>query len=138
MHSESEIKEDMDKLHAHIEALMDKYGDDFSCVLSAGVSMEDAWVGSCLSYGESYLIHQACHGLLKNPRFIDEFFDAVKCVLLKQGEDRPEILKKIMAESIESMKRLLIMETDHFKKRMAEKEADEAVQDLLKQAGFTN
>lgn len=138
MHSESEIKEDMDKLRAHIDALMDKYGDDFSCVLSAGVSMEDAWAGACLSYGESYLVHQACHGLLENPRFIDEFFDAVKCVILKHREDRPEVLKKLITESIESMKRMLIMETKHFKKRMAEEEADKAVQDLLKQAGFTN
>ena len=137
MHSELEIKEDMDKLRAHIEALADKYGDEFSCILSAGATMEDTWVGSCLTYGESYLVHQACHGLLKNPRFIDEIFDAVKCVILK-SEDRPEFLKKVIAESIESMKRMLIMETDHYKRHMAEKEADEAVKNLLKQTGFTN
>jgi len=39
MHSELEIKEDMDKLRAHIDALMNKYGDDFSCILAAGVSL---------------------------------------------------------------------------------------------------
>lgn len=138
MHSESEIKEDMDKLRAHINALADKYGDEFSCILSAGVSMGNVWAGSSITCGESRLVHQACHGFLENPRFIDEFFDAVKCVLLKHGQDRPEFLKEIMKESIESMKRMLIMETEHFKKRMDEKEADEAVQDLLKQAGFTN
>lgn len=138
MHSEQEIKEDMDKLRAHIEALSDKYGDDFSCVLSAGVSMEKVWAGSCLSCGEPYLVHQACHGLLENPKFIDEFFDAVKCVLLKHSEDRPEFLKEIMKESVESMKRMLIMETKHYKKFTAEKEVDDAVQDLLKKAGFTN
>ena len=138
MYSESEIRDDVDKLRAYIEALMDKYGDDFSCVLSAGVSMKDAWAGSCLVCGEPYLVHQACHGLLENPKFIDEFFDAVKCVVLKHGKDRPEILKKLITESIESMKRMLIVETEHYKKHMAEKEADEAVQDLLKQAGFTN
>jgi len=138
MYSESEIKEDMDKLRAHIDALADKYGDDFSCILSAGVSMEDTWAGSCLSCGAPYLMHQACHVLLENPKFIDEFFDAVKCVLSKRGQDRPEFLKEMMKESIESVKRMLIMETEHYKKCMAEKEADEAVQDLLKQAGFKN
>jgi hypothetical protein len=138
MHSEPEIKEDMEKLRDHIEALMSKYGDDFSCILSTGVSMENTWVGSCLSYGEPHLLHQACHGLLENPKFIDEFFDAVKCVLLKHGEDRPEFLKEIMKESVESMKRMLIMETKHYKKFTAEKEIDDAVQDLLKKAGFTN
>jgi len=138
MHSESEIREDMDKLRAHIEAIADKYGDDFSCILASGVSMDDAWAGSCLIYGESHLLHQACHGLLENPKFIDEFFDAVKCVTLKHGKDRPEFLKEMMKESIESLKRMLIMETDHYKKYIAEKDADDAVQDLLKQAGFAN
>lgn len=138
MHSESEIKEDMDKLRAHIDALSDKYGDDFSCVLAAGVSMGNVWAGSSITCGESPLVHQACHAFLENPKFIDEFFDAVKCVILKHGKDRPEFLKNIIAESIESMKRMLIMETEHFKKHIAEKEVDEAVQDLLKQAGFTN
>lgn len=138
MHSEPEIKEDMDKLRAHIEALTDKYGDDFSCILSAGVSMEDVWAGNCLTYGKSYLLHQACHGLLENPKFIDEFFDAVKCVSLKRGEDRPKVLKELITESIESMKRMLIMETEHYKKRIAEEEADKAVKTLLKQAGFEN
>lgn len=138
MHSESEIKEDMDKLRAHIDALIDKYGEEFSCVLSAGVSMEDAWAGSCLTYGEPYLVHQACHGLLENPKFIDEFFDAVKCVILKRGKNRPDFLKRMITESIESMKRMLIMETENYKKHMAEKEADEAVKDLLEQAGFAN
>jgi hypothetical protein len=138
MHSEPEIKEDMGKLRDHIDTLINKYGDEFSCVLSAGVSMGEAWAGSCLSYGESYLLHQACHGLLENPKFIDEFFDAVKCVLSKRGQDRPEFLKEMMKESIESVKRMLIMETEHYKKRMAEKDADEAVQALLKQTGFKN
>lgn len=138
MYAESEIREDMDKLRAHIDALISKYGDDFSCVMSAGVAMDDAWAGSCLTCGESHLVHQACHGLLENPKFIDEFFDAVKCVMMKAGEGKPEFLKVVMRESMDSLKRLLIMETDHYKKRMAEKEVDEAVQDLLKQAGFTN
>lgn len=138
MHSESEIREDMDKLRAHIDALADKYGDEFSCLLSTGVSMENAWAGISLTCGVHNLIHQACHGLLENPKFIDEFFDAVKCVLLKRGQDRPEFLKEILKESVESMKRMLIMETEHYKKHMAEKDADEAVQDLLKQTGFTN
>lgn len=138
MHSESEIKEDMDKLHAHIEALTDKYGDDFSCVLSAGASMEDTWVGSCLTYGEDLLVHQACHGLLENPKFIDEFFNAVKCVMTKAGEDKPEFLKVMMRESMDSLKRLLIMNTKSFKDHVAEEEADKAVKTLLKQAGFEN
>lgn len=138
MFAESEIREDMEKLRAHIDALADKYGDEFSCVMSTGVAMDDTWAGSCLTCGESHLVHQACHGLLENPKFIDEFFDAVKCVILKHGKDRPDFLKKMITESIESMKRMLIMETDHYKKHMAEKEVDEAVQDLLKQAGFAN
>lgn len=138
MHSELEVKEDMDKLRSHIEAIADKYGDDFSCVLSAGVDIGDAWAGSCLAWGESHLLHQACHGLLENPKFIDEFFDAVKCVILKRDQDRPELLKEMIKESIESMKRMLIKETDHYKKYVAEKEADEAVQDLLKKTGFAN
>lgn len=138
MYTESEIREDMSKLCDHIDTLIDKYGEDFSCIISAGVDMDDAWAGSCMSYGENYLLHQACHGLLNNPKFIDEFFDAVKCIILKQGEDRPEFLKKMVTESIESMKRMLIKETEPYKKYKAEKEVDEAVQDLLKQAGFAN
>lgn len=138
MFAESEIREDMDKLRAHIDALMDKYGDEFSCVLSAGVSMEDAWAGSCITYGKDYLVHQACHGLLENPRFIDEFFDAVKCVITKAGEDRPEFLKMLMKESMDSLKRLLIIQTKDFKDRKAEEDADRAVKNLLRQAGFEN
>lgn len=136
MHSEPEIREDMGKLRAHIEALADKYGDEFSCVLSTGVDIGEAWAGSSIACGESPQIHQACHGLLENPKFIDEFFDAVKCVLSKK--DRPDFLKEIMKESVESMKRMLIMETKAYKERIAEKEVDEAVQDLLKKAGFAN
>lgn len=132
MHSESEIRDDMDKLRAYIEALMDKYGDDFSCILSAGVAMDECWAGSCLSYGETPLLHQACHGLLENPRFIDEFFDAVKCVALKQ--DHPDFLKPIISKSVDSMKFMLIKETKQFK----EHEIDEAVQDLLRKSGFSN
>lgn len=138
MHSELEIREDMEKLRAHIDVLVDKYGDDFSCILAAGVAMDKAWAGSSLTCGESYLVHQACHGLLENPRFIDEFFDAVKCVMLRTGEDKPEFLKMAMRESMDSLKRLLIAQTKSFKEHEAEKDADEAVQDLLKQAGFTN
>jgi len=138
MYSESEVRDDMEKLRAHVEALINKYGDDFSCVLSAGASIGDAWAGSCLGYGESHLMHQACHGLLENPKFIDEFFDAVICVLMKSRSDRSELLKVMMRESLEGVKRMLIMETEHYKKHMAEKDADEAVQALLKQTGFKN
>jgi hypothetical protein len=138
MFAESEIRDDMDKLRAHIDALIDKYGDEFSCVLSAGVSMDDAWAGSCLTYGKDYLIYQACHGLLENPKFIDEFFNAVKCVVTKAGEDKPEFLKVMMRESMDSLKRLLIMNTKSFKDHVAEEEADKAVKTLLKQAGFEN
>ena len=138
MHSESEIRDDMDKLRAHVEALMDKYGDEFSCILSAGVAMEDVWAGSCLTYGDDYLMHQACHGLLENPKFIDEFFNAVKCVALRDGQDRPEFLKEMMKMSVESLKCMLIKGTKRYKEHMASKEIDEAVQDLLKKSGFTN
>lgn len=138
MFAESEIREDMDKLRSHIDALITKYGDEFSCVMSAVVAMDDAWAGSCLTYGEDYLIHQACHGLLENPKFIDEFFDAVKCVMMKASEDKPEFLKMAMKESMDSLKRLLITQTKSFKDHKAEKDADEAVKALLKQAGFDN
>jgi hypothetical protein len=138
MFAELEIREDMDKLRAHIDALRDKYGDEFSCILSAGVSMDNAWAGSCLSCGESYLVHQACHGLLENPKFIDEFFDAVKCVITKADGDKPEFLKMVMRESMDSLKRLLITQTKSFKEYKAEEDADKAVKDLLRQAGFEN
>lgn len=138
MFAESEIREDMDKLRAHIDALIAKYGDEFSCVISTGVAMDDAWAGSCITYGEDYLVHQACHGLLENPKFIDEFFNAVKCVTAKVGEDRPEFLKVLMGESINSLKHLLITQTKSFKEYKAEEDADKAVKDLLRQAGFEN
>ena len=138
MHSEKEIRDDMDKFRAFVDALRDKYGDDFSCILSAGVSMEKYWAGCCLSCGNDYLLHQACHGLLDNARFIDEFFNAVKCVLDKLGEDKPEFMKLMMRESMNSLKRLLITDTEGFKQHLAEEDANNAVKDLLKQAGFEN
>jgi succinate dehydrogenase flavin-adding protein (antitoxin of CptAB toxin-antitoxin module) len=136
MHSEPEIREDMEKLRDHVKALADKYGDEFSCILSAGVDMGKAWAGSSLVYGESYLVYQACRGLLEMPKFIDEFFDAVKDVL--SSKELPDFLKEMTRESVESMKRMLIVETKAYKKFTAEKEVDEAVQDLLKKAGFAN
>lgn len=138
MFAESEIREDMDKLRAHIDALIDKYGEELGCVMSIGVAMKDSWAGSILTYGEDLLVHQACHGLLENPKFIDEFFNAVKCVITRAGEDKPEFLKVMMRESMDSLKRLLIMNTKSFKDHVAEEEADEAVKTLLKQAGFEN
>ena len=136
MHSEKEIREDMDKLRAHIEALRDKYGEDFSCVLSTGVGMEEYWAGASITCGKPYLLHQACHGLLENPVLVSEFFKAVDCVLSK--DDKPEVLKKLMSESLRSLRNLVIKNSKGYKEYKEEQEAEQAVDDLLKQTGFTN
>ena len=138
MHSESEIKDDLDKLRAFIDALKDKYGDDFSCVFSTGVATEEYWIGGCLACGDDYMLHQACHGLLENVRFIDQFFDAVKCLISKGGNDRPEFLKELMRDSLDSLKKIIIRNSDGFKKHLEELDTENAIKNLLKESGFTN
>lgn len=145
MHTKEEVMEDLYRVRDLVNELETKYGPEFSCALSAGVGVHteitsddepDAYAGVACVVGRTPMLHSACHALLESPKFVDEFFDAVKCVILRR--DTPDFLKRMVVESIESMKRLLIMETKQFKEHEAEKETDEAIQDLLRQAGFTN
>lgn len=129
---ENEIRNDLDKVRALLDALELKYGEDFGVVFAGGmVKDEDYWAGSCHVIGNERLVHQACHALLNCPKFIDEFFNAIKCVLTQNAGDRPEFLVKMMQASVDSMKRLLIEQTDAYKDLEAEHDADQAVQHLI-------
>ena len=39
MHTQEEIREDMDKLHAFIDSLRVKYGPEFACAMAAGTGI---------------------------------------------------------------------------------------------------
>lgn len=136
MYTEEEIKQDMDKLRDHVEALRLKYGENFSSVIVSGVKMDDYWAGACIISGESFGLHQACHAMLNSARLIDEFFDACKCVL--HDDKKPEMIQKLEEMNLESLKKLLIMRTDDFKKAKAEHDAEESVKQFLHDAGFAN
>lgn len=136
MYTEEEVRQDMEELRNHVEALKLKYGEDFSSVVVTGVKIDDYWAGGCIVGGNPLGVHQSCHALLDCVKFIDEFFDACKCVL--HDDKKPEVMQKLEEMNLESLKKLLIMKTNEFKKIKAEHEAEEAVQDLLKQTGFTN
>lgn len=136
MYTEEEIRQDVDKLRDHVDALRLKYGENFSSVVATGVKMDEYWAGACMVSGESFGIHQACHALLGCVRFIDEFFDACKCVL--HDDKKPEMLQKLEEMNLESLKKLLIMRTDEFKKAKAEYDAEESVKQFLHDTGFSN
>ena len=136
MHTEEEVRQDMDTLRSHVDALRLKYGEDFSSVVVTGVAIDEYWAGACMISGEPSGLHQACHAMLKCPRLIDEFFDACKCVL--HDDDEPEILQKLKDMNLESLKKMLIIKTDEFKKARAEHEAEESVQKFLHDIGFSN
>lgn len=136
MYTEEEIKQDMGKLRDHVEALRLKYGENFSSVVAAGVENDEYFIGICMIGGNPGGMHQSCHAMLNCVNFINNFFDACKCVL--HDDEKPEMIQKLEEMNLESLKKLLIMRTDEFKKVKAEHEAEKAVQDLLKQAGFTN
>ena len=129
---ENEIRNDLDKVRALLDALKLKYDGNFSAVFSAGVLKDDEfWHGISISLGEADLIYQVCHGLLYNPRFINEFFDAVKYVLSRSAGDRPEFMVKMMQASVESMKMMLIRQTEAYKKYEVEEDVEQAVQHLI-------
>ena len=147
MNTQEEVREDLEKFHDLIKEMEAKYGPEFSCAISAGVGVHteftdeddpDAYAGICCVSGDPAMLHQACHCLLRSVRFIDEFMDAVKCVLIHEHKDmgRGEVGEKLLVMSIESMKKMLVMSTDEFKKEVAKAEAAEAVDELLKRTGF--
>ena len=147
MNKQEEVKEDLEKIHYLIKELEVKYGPEFSCAIAAGVGVHteftdeddpDAYAGVCCVSGDPAMLHQACHCLLKSVRFIDEFMDAVKCVLINEhrSKGRDEVAQKLLELSIEAMKKMLVMSTDEFKEAVAKVEAEEAVDELLKGAGF--
>ena len=136
MYTEEEIMQDMDKLRDHVDALRLKYGEDFSSVIVAGTTIGDCWAGACLIGGKSSGLHQACHALLGYIKFIDEFFDACKCVL--HDDKKPEFLEELEKMNLESLKRVLITKTKEYEKAKAELDAEESVKQFLHNTGFTN
>jgi hypothetical protein len=149
MHTEEEIREDMDKLHALIDSLKVKYGPEFACVLAAGAGINteitneddpDAFAGGAYMVGDPAMFHQACHCLLKSCKFIDGIIDAMECVIMHEHRKsgKPEFLDMMMVTSLESLKKILIMSTDEFKERLDAKNIEEAVENLLRDAGFKN
>jgi len=136
MYTEEEVRQDMDQLRSHVDVLRAKYGEDFSSIIAAGVKIDEYWAGTCMIGGESTGFHQACHALLQCSKFIDEFFDACKCVL--HDNDKPEVVQKLLEMSIESLKKSLIIKTDEFQKAKAEFDAEESVKKFLHDTGFAN
>lgn len=136
MYTEEEIRQDMDKLHSHVDALRLKYGEDFSSVVITGTEIDEYWAGACMISGKPSGLHQVCHAMLNCTRLIDEFFDACKCVL--HDDDEPEMLQKLKDMNLEALKKMLIIRTDEFKKAKAEHEAEESVKQFLHDTGFAD
>lgn len=126
---ENEVREDLGRVRAMIDALSHKYGDDFSCVWSAGCNVGEAWAGGTIIVGEYAMLHMACHGLLDAPKFIDGICDAIKCTLQHSApKDTPEFLTLAMLKSIDSLKKVLLVSC---KERMEEKDINKAVESLI-------
>ena len=149
MHTQEEIREDMDKLHAFIDSLRVKYGPEFACAMAAGTGINteitseddpDAFAGGAYMVGDQAMFHQACHCLLKSCKFIDGMIDAIECVILHEHREsgKPEFLDKIMVTSLESLKKILIMSTDEFREEAEKQEIDKAVDQLLRDSGLKN
>jgi hypothetical protein len=149
MHSELEIREDMDKLHAFIDSLKAKYGPEFACAVALGTGINtkitseddpDAFAGGAYIVGESAMFHQACHCLLKSCKFIDGIIDAMECTIMQEHRKsgKPKFLDMMMTTSLESLKKILIMSTDEAKEEKEKQEIDEAVDQLLRDSGFKN
>lgn len=149
MHTQEEIREDMDKLHAFIDSLKVKYGPEFACALAAGTGINteitneddpDAFAGGAYMVGEPAMFHQACHCLLKSCKFIDGIIDAMECVIMQEHKEsgKPKFLDVMMVTSLESLKKLLIMSTDEFKEEKEKRELNEALDQLLRDSGLKN
>ena len=147
MHTQKEIREDMDKLYAFVDSLRVKYGPEFACAIAGGTGVNtkitseddpDAFAGGAFMVGEPAMFHQACHCLLKSCKFIDGIIDAMECVIMHEHREsgKPEFLDNIMVASLESLKKLLVMSTDEFKEN--NQEIDNAIDQLLKSSGFEN
>lgn len=126
---ENEVREDLDRVRALIDALQLKYGDDFSCVWTGGCNIGGAWAGGTIVGGEPAMLHMACHGLLDAPKFVDGICDAIKCTLQHSApKDTPEFLIAAMSKSIDSLKKVLLTS---YVERMKEKDIDKAVESLI-------
>ena len=147
MHTQEEIREDMDKLHAFIDSLKVKYGPEFACAISAGVGIHtkitseddpDAFAGGAYMVGDPAMFHQACHCLLKSCKFIDGMIDAMECLIMHEHRksDKPKFLDMMMVTSLESLKKILIMSTDEFKEERDNQEIEDAVNRLLRDTGL--
>lgn len=147
MHTQEEIREDMDKLHAFIDSLRVKYGPEFACTIAAGTGINteitseddpDAFAGGAYMVGDPAMFHQACHCLLKSCKFIDGIIDAMECVITHEHRKsgKPEFLDMMMVTSLESLKKILIMSTDEFKEEKEKQEIDKAVDQLLRDTGL--
>lgn len=149
MHTQEEIREDMDRLHAFIDSLRVKYGPEFACAIAAGTGINteitskddpDAFAGGAYMVGDQAMFHQACHCLLKSCKFIDGIIDAMECVIMQEHKEsgKPKFLDMMMVNSLESLKKILIMSTNEFKEEKEKQELDEAVDQLLRDSGLKN
>lgn len=147
MHTQEEIREDMDRLHAFIDSLRVKYGPEFACAVAAGAGINteitseddpDTFAGGAYMLGEPAMFHQACHCLLKSCKFIEGMIDAMECVIIHEHREsgKPEFLDTIMVTSLESLKKILIMSTEEFKQEKENQEIDDSIDQLLKNSGF--
>lgn len=147
MHTQKEIREDIDKLYAFIDSLKVKYGPEFACTVAvgAGINTEvtseddsDAFAGGAYMVGEPAMFHQACHCLLKSCKFIDGMIDAMECVIVHEHREsgKPKFLDMMMVTSLESLKKILIMSTEEFKQEEENQEIDDTIDQLLKNSGF--
>lgn len=135
MFKEEEVRDDLHRLTELLKAINLKYGDAFSLVLAIGITIEEdgdeKWAGQAAVIGEEPGVHQCMHALLANPpRFVAELVNAIKCV--NKHSDESPMRKLVVEQAAEVIEIAMLRENREVKERMAEKEAEELVDDLLK------
>jgi len=129
----NELEQDLKKLVNHVDCFQEKYN---CCMLSAMTVSIDEKRAACQVYlkgGEAQDLHMLCHGLLKSPRFVDEMFDAIKCVINKANPEKEDTFKNFLIDSsLESIKKLvLLIAVKEAKEREAESDAENTVKKFL-------
>lgn len=126
----TELKQDLKKLVDHVDCFQEKYD---CCMLSAMAVSIDEEKAACQVYlkgGDAQALHMLCHGLLKAPRFVDELFDTIKCVIRHVDPEKEDPFKNFLIESsLESIKKLVLLVA--LKEREANNDAEDSVKKFL-------
>jgi hypothetical protein len=126
----NELEQDLKKLVDHVDCFQEKHN---CCMLSAMTVSIDEKRAACQVYlkgGDTQDLHMLCHGLLKSPRFVDEMFDAIKCVINKSNPEKGDTFKNFLIDStLETIKKLVLLIA--VKEREAESDAEDTVKKFL-------